>query len=249
MSPSSGAMDSASGAMNPASTAATRLRRRDDPTRESIPLAIIRRTAEMFLRLVFRLRVSGLEYLPTSGPVLIAGNHSGFLDGPIVMITLSRPSSFLVKSELYDTPVRRVLEFARQIPIHRGTPDRAGLSAGLRVLRGGGVLGVFPEGTRGSGELASIQHGIGYLALGGNCPIVPVVCTGTAAALPKGKALPRFKAPIDVVFGPAFHLELDGADPRTRATVAAAAEQVRTHLLAHLSAVSGPDSAIDGRTR
>jgi hypothetical protein len=62
---------------------------------------------------------------------------------------------------------------------------------------------------------------------------VPVVCLGTAAALPKGRVLPRFRAPIDVVFGPAFTIDVPG-DPRARSTIAAAAEQVRRHLLAHL---------------
>jgi 1-acyl-sn-glycerol-3-phosphate acyltransferase len=176
-----------------------------------------------------------MDQLPAEGPVLVAGNHSGFLDGPIVMITLSRPSSFLVKSELYRGPLRRVLEFARQIPIHRGTPDRAGLSAGLDVLAGNGVLGMFPEGTRGSGELTTIQHGIGYLALNARCPIVPVLCKGTRDALPKGKVLPRWRAPIEVVFGPAFTLDIPG-DLRTRATIAAAAEQVRSQLLDLLEA-------------
>ena len=216
--------------------------RRNDPSRESIPLGTVRRLAQIILRLYFRLTVVGLENLPMSGPVLVAGNHSGFLDGPIVMIMLARPSSFLAKSELYRGPLRAVLEFARQIPIHRGTPDRAGLQAGLRVLEGGGVLGVFPEGTRGTGELTSIQHGIGYLALRGGCPIVPVVCTGTAAALPKGKALPRLRAPIEIVFGKPFMLEVSG-DPRARTTVAAAAEQIRADLLDHLSAVTAAATA------
>jgi 1-acyl-sn-glycerol-3-phosphate acyltransferase len=153
------------------------------------------------------------------------------------MIMLSRVSSFLVKSELYGTGFRPVLRFARQIPIIRGTPDRTNLGAGLRVLEGGGVLAVFPEGTRGSGDLANIQHGIGYLALRGQCPIVPVVCTGTAAALPKGKALPKFRAPIEIVFGAPFTLEVAG-DPRARATIAAAAEQIREHLVDHLTAVN-----------
>ncbi|HWC34153.1 MAG TPA: lysophospholipid acyltransferase family protein [Mycobacteriales bacterium] len=179
----------------------------------------------------------GGEHVPQSGPVLVAGNHSGFLDGPLVMIMLSRPSSFLVKSELYDTGFRPVLRFARQIPIIRGTPDRTNLRNGLSVLRGDGVLGVFPEGTRGTGELVSIQHGIGYLALHAGCPIVPVVCTGTAQALPKGKALPRFRAPIEIVFGKPFTLDVSG-DPRARATVAMAAEQIRQRLLEHLAEVN-----------
>lgn len=211
--------------------------RRDDPTRESIPLLAIRRFAGLLLRLYFRLRVRGADQIPREGPVLIAGNHSGFLDGPIVMIMLPRPSSFLAKSELFKGALRRVLSFARQIPIHRGTPDRTNLGAGLKVLEGRGVLGVFPEGTRGTGDLETIQHGIGYLALHGRCPIVPVVCTGTASALPKGKALPKLRAPIEIVFGPPFTLDVTG-DPRARATIADAAEQIRQHLLDHLAGVA-----------
>src|ERR1700761_5019396 len=115
----------------------TPTRRRDDPRRESIPLGTIRRLAQLLLRLVFRLRLVGLDKIPTTGPVLIAGNHSGFLDGPIVMIMLPRPSAFLVKSELYNTGFRPVLNFARQIPIHRGEPDRTNLRRGLEVLRAG----------------------------------------------------------------------------------------------------------------
>lgn len=215
--------------------------RRDDPTRESIPLYAVRHLAALLIRVYFRLRLYGMEKIPAQGPVLIAGNHSGFLDGPLVMIMLQRPSSFLVKSELYHGPVKRVLRFARQIPIVRGTPDRTHLRDGLNVLTGGGVLGVFPEGTRGSGDLATIQHGIGYIALNAGCPIVPVVCSGTEAALPKGKALPKLRAPIDVVFGEPFRLEVAG-DPRARATIADAAEQIRQHLLAHLAVVSSSTS-------
>jgi 1-acyl-sn-glycerol-3-phosphate acyltransferase len=213
--------------------------RRDDPTRETVPLAIVRRTVALLLRALFRIRVLGLEHLPSSGPVLLAGNHTGFLDGPIVFMVLPRPSIFLVKSELYAGPWAKVLAFARQIPVRRGAPDRTALTRALSALEGGGVLGVFPEGTRGEGKLETIQHGIGYLALRAGCPVVPVVCTGTADALPKGRVLPRWRAPVDVVFGPAFHLDVDG-NPRARSTVAAAAEQVRLHLLAHLDATTEP---------
>lgn len=199
-----------------------------------MPLWLVRHFAALLIRLYFKVRLRGLEHLPASGPVLLAGNHTGFLDGPIVMITLPRPSSILIKSEIYKGPLPAILNFGRQIPVHRGTPDRTALQAGLAVLRGGGVLGMFPEGTRGSGSVETIQHGIGYLALHGNCPVVPVLCRGTAEALPKGKALPRFRAPIEVVFGPAFTLDVSG-DPRARSTIAAAAEEVRLGLLAHVT--------------
>jgi 1-acyl-sn-glycerol-3-phosphate acyltransferase len=213
------------------------MKRTSDPARESIPLFLARRLAQRLLTLTFKLRIRGAEHLPATGPVLLAGNHTGFLDGPIVMIMLPRPSAILVKSEIYKGPLPLILNFARQIPVHRGTPDRTALQAGLRVLAGGGVLGMFPEGTRGTGQLTAIQHGIGYLALQGKCPVVPVVCRGTAEALPKGRKLPRWRAPIDVEFGPSFTVAVDG-DPRARSTIAAAAEQVRLGLLAHLQAVS-----------
>jgi len=213
--------------------------RRDDPTRETVPLAIVRRLVALLLRAIFRLRVLGLDHLPRSGPVLLAGNHTGFLDGPIVFMMLPRPAMFLVKSELYAGPWAKVLAFARQIPVRRGAPDRTALTRALGVLEGGGVLGVFPEGTRGEGKLETIQHGIGYLALRSGCLVVPVVCTGTADALPKGRLLPRWRTPVDVVFGPPFRIDVEG-NPRARSTVAAAAEQVRQHLLALLEATAAP---------
>lgn len=209
----------------------------DDPAREGLALGTVRRTAALLLRLAFRIEIRGAEHVPRSGPVLVAGNHTGWLDGPLVMILLGRPSQFLVKSELLQGPFRRVLAFARQIPIRRGMPDRTNLERALAVLAGGGVLGMFPEGTRGEGRLDTIQHGIGYLALRAGCPIVPVVCLGTAAALPRGARKPRFGTRIEIVFGPPFEIEVHG-DPYARSTVAAAAEQVRARLLEHLNAVS-----------
>ena len=210
--------------------------RRDDPLVETIPLAVIRGLVAGLLRLLFRIRIYGLEHVPKSGPVLLAGNHTGFLDGPIVFMFMPRPAMFLVKSELYSGPWARVLSFARQIPIHRGTPDRTALHKALAVLAAGGVLGMFPEGTRGEGTLETVQHGVGYLALQAGCPVVPVMCSGTAEALPKGRLLPRFRTRIDIHFGPSFEIDVDG-NPRARSTVAAAAEQVRVHLLEHITAV------------
>ncbi len=200
-------------------------------------LTAIRAAARAVTRVVFRLRVTGLEQVPTSGPVIIAGNHSGFLDGPLVFMLLPRPSAFLVKSELYVGWLRHALDWLHQIPIRRGTPDRTALRRGLDVLAAGGALGVFPEGTRGQGQFESVQHGIGYLAVKSGCPIVPVACFGTADALPRGARLPRWRTPVDVVFGPSFHISVDG-DPRTRRVIASAAEQIREHLAEHLSDVA-----------
>lgn len=186
-------------------------------------------------RSIFTFKVQGSEHVPTSGPVLLAGNHTGFLDGPLVYVFCPRPATFLAKSELFVGPLARALGWLAQIPIHRGKPDRAALRAGLAVLREGGALGVFPEGTRGPGTLEAISDGLAYLAVHSGAPVVPIAVLGTAQAMPKGSRLPRWRAPVTIVFGPPYTLQIDG-DPRARRTVRAAAEQLRLVMVAHLLA-------------
>lgn len=194
----------------------------------------LRALARLVMRGAFRARVFGVEFLPLGGPVLLAGNHTGFLDGPFVYAVLPRPASFLVKSELYVIrPLAWALDRMGQIPVHRGQPDRTALRLALGVLREGGVVGLFPEGTRGSGTFESVQHGIAYLAVKSDAPIVPVACLGSGEVLPEGHILPRLGPRVDIVFGPPFHVPVNG-DPRARSTVAAAANEVHTRLREHL---------------
>jgi 1-acyl-sn-glycerol-3-phosphate acyltransferase len=182
---------------------------------------------------IFRLQVLGAEHVPRTGAVLLAGNHTGFLDGPLVYALSPRPATFLAKSELFVGPLARALGWLGQIPVHRGRPDRTALRAGLAVLRGGGALGVFPEGTRGAGMLDEISDGWAYLALRSGAPVVPIAVIGTAEAMPRGRHLPRWRAPVTVVFGVPVQLDIEG-DPRARRTVRVAAEQLRLALVAHL---------------
>jgi 1-acyl-sn-glycerol-3-phosphate acyltransferase len=190
-------------------------------------------------RTLFRVEVRGGEHVPRSGPVLIAGNHTGFLDGPLVYALSPRSATFLTKSELFVGPLAKALGWLGQIPVHRGHPDRAALRAGLSVLQAGGALGVFPEGTRGAGTLEHVSDGLGYLALRSGAPIVPVAVLGTAEAMPKGSRFPCWRAPVRLVFGPAFALDVEG-DPRARRTVGVAAEQIRLVMVAHLRDSQAP---------
>ena len=201
----------------------------------------------LLVRLVFRLTVIGAEHVPSSGPVLLAGNHSGLLDGPLVYAISPRPTSFLTKAELFVGPLARALGWLGQISVHRGQPDRTALKAGLAVLGAGGVLGVFPEGTRGSGALETTTDGLAYLALRSGAQVVPVAVLGTAAALPRGSRRPRWGAPITVAFGRPVTLTMTG-DPRARRTVREAAEQLRLALVAHLDAVAPRTGTPSGTT-
>jgi 1-acyl-sn-glycerol-3-phosphate acyltransferase len=188
---------------------------------------------QVLFRSVFRVRVVGAEHVPLSGPVLLAGNHTGFLDGPLAYAMSPRSATFLAKSELFIGPLARALGWLGQIPVHRGRPDRTALRSGLAVLRGGGALGVFPEGTRGSGGFDSTTDGLAYLALRSGAPVVPIAVTGTGAALPRGSTVPKLRAPVRIAFGQPVTVDPSG-DPRARRTVRDAAEQLRLALLAHL---------------
>ena len=184
-------------------------------------------------RALFRVRVEGVEHVPGSGPVLLAGNHSGFVDGPLVFLLAPRPAALLAKAEIFLGPFAALFRGLGQIPVHRGAPDRAALKQGLAVLADGGALGVFPEGTRGSGEFDTITDGLAYLALRSGAPVVPIAVLGTQDAWPKGNRPPRLRAPVRIVFGPAVPVSVAG-DPRARRTVAEAAEQLRQGLVQHL---------------
>jgi 1-acyl-sn-glycerol-3-phosphate acyltransferase len=167
--------------------------------------------------------------------MLLAGNHRGFLDGPLVAAFVPRAASFLAKSELFRGWVVRPLGWLGQIPVDRGRADREALKRATTVLQGGGVLGMFPEGTRGAGELESVQHGIAYVALRApGVPIVPVACLGTERAMPKGSRLPKWRARVDIVFGEPFTVTVP-ANPRARSAVATAAEEIRAALAAHVA--------------
>jgi len=193
---------------------------------------------------VMRIRLEGVEQVPADEPLIFAGNHSSWLDGPLVVIESPRTVRCLTKIEMYKGIVGRLLRLVGQIPIDRGKADRVALHTALDELARGNTIGVFPEGTRGSGEMAAVQHGIAYLAVHGRCRVVPVACLGTGDALPKGARWPRRSAQVRVVFGEPFAVEVP-ANPRSRRALAAVAEDIRVRLADHLAAArAGGQAAV-----
>lgn len=184
---------------------------------------------------LFQVTVVGAHLVPAEGAVLLAGNHTGFVDGPLLFALAPRPTAFLAKAELFFGPFDRLFRAMGEIPVHRGTPDRTALKAGLEHLAGGGALGVFPEGTRGSGTFDQIAEGLAYLAVRSGAPVVPVAVFGTSEAWQKGASIPKLRAPVRLVFGPPLTVAVEG-DPRARRTVAEAATQLRSGLVEHLQA-------------
>lgn len=124
-------------------------------------------------------RVLGAWRVPASGPVVLAVNHSHNIDGPMLMGTAPRPVHFLIKKEAFVGPLDPFLRGIGQLKVDRSTADRAAVTDALGVLADGGVLGIFPEGTRGEGDFASLRSGLAYFAVRSGAPIVPVAVLGS----------------------------------------------------------------------
>ena len=180
------------------------------------------------------MHVHGQSHVPKTGPVILASNHVGIADGPLLAIFAPRPVHALTKIEMFTGKTGRFLHAAGQIPLFRFGADPAAVKTCLRVLRDGGVVGIFPEGARGAGEFDRFHLGVGYLALVTGAPVVPVVQFGTRAPGAGNHTLPEKGGVVDMVFGAPYTFDAQPW-PRTKEQVAKASQVLREHLLHHLA--------------
>jgi 1-acyl-sn-glycerol-3-phosphate acyltransferase len=179
-------------------------------------------------------RVLGAWKVPATGPAILAVNHSHNIDGPMVMGVAPRPTHFLIKKEAFIGPLDPFLLAIGQLKVDRETTDRTAITDALGVLSSGGVLGIFPEGTRGDGDFASLRAGLAYFAVRSGAPIVPVAVLGSSDKSSRlTKALPPLRSRVDVVFGDPFEAG-DGSGRRTRKALDEATARIQKQLSAHL---------------
>ncbi|MBB5937449.1 1-acyl-sn-glycerol-3-phosphate acyltransferase [Streptomyces zagrosensis] len=210
--------------------------------------AVGRRIGIGLMYSLWKPRVLGAWRVPATGPVILAVNHSHGLDGPMLMGTAPRPVHFLIKKEAFVGPLDPFLQGIGQLKVDRASVDRAAITDALGVLWRGDVLGIFPEGTRGEGDFASLRSGLAYFAVRGDAPIVPVAVLGTSGRRGRAvAALPPLRTRVDVVFGDAFYATDNasgsapgqpGQAPRGRATRAAldaATVRIQARLSEHVA--------------
>lgn len=193
-------------------------------------------------RPVFRLHGHELHRVPAAGPVVLVANHSALVDGPVLFGMVGRRVVFLVKRELFHGLLGWSLPRIGHLAVRRGQPDRATLLAAQRVLRAGGMVAVFPEGTRGNGDAVSARNGAAWLARSCHAVVLPVACRGTFR--PPG-ASRRFLPRVDVLVGRPFTV----SDQRGRTGLATATEQIRTALSGLVSELDGLRDSADPDTR
>jgi 1-acyl-sn-glycerol-3-phosphate acyltransferase len=164
-------------------------------------------------RSVTRVRVEGdLDAIPRDGPVILAANHISNADPVIIGAWLTprlgRRIHWLGKREMFDWPV--VGWMARNggvVPVDRGGADVEAFRTAARVLEAGGLMMVFPEGTRSpTGELQPPKDGLALLALRTGATIVPIGVSNTDRVWPKGRKIPRLGGHATMRVGEPFKL-------------------------------------------
>ena len=203
-----------------------------------------RLVSRTLVRSLYAARAHGGEHVPAWGPVILAANHTGYLDGAVVQGLSPRPAHFLVLASTFDRAIGPVLRHSGQVPLEQGTGARQGLMAALGILGRGGVVGIFPEGGRGLGNLAHAGKGVAWLAVRSGAPVVPVACLGTRATGALADSWPRLRSRLVADFGKP--IALAGARvPRSawagipgRTRLDRAAEEVRVALARHVTEAS-----------
>ncbi|MDQ2750247.1 MAG: 1-acyl-sn-glycerol-3-phosphate acyltransferase [Actinomycetota bacterium] len=163
-----------------------------------------------FLRGLWRPWVEGLDNIPADRPVIIASNHLSFCDSFFMPVMVPRKVTFLAKAEYFTTPgikglfSRMFMAAVGQVPIDRTGADasRAALETGVRVLRSGKVLGIYPEGTRSpDGRLYRGKTGVARMVLETGAVVVPCAMINTEIIQPTGRRIPKLRPRPGVRFG------------------------------------------------
>ena len=141
----------------------------------------------------FGYRAFNAERVPRTGSVILASNHASFIDPPLVGAALHRSINYLARESLFRFPVMGwMLRRWQCVPVDRDGGGAAGLRAILDRLLAGGVIILFPEGTRThDGRLGPARSGIGLTVIKSTAPVVPVRVFGTYEAYHRRLTIPR----------------------------------------------------------
>lgn len=171
----------------------------------------------IILKLLFKYRIEGREFVPKKGGFILVCNHESYLDPAVLGTACPRPVSFMARDTLYNNRFLGAwMKMVNVIPVKRDNADLSAIKKGLRLVQEGKGLAIFPEGTRRIPDKAFInpEPGAGFLADKGNVPVIPAFVSGTRDALPKGvnkkinfgrKILLRFGKEIHIERGKPYH--------------------------------------------
>jgi len=168
---------------------------------------------EVFSKGYFGSEFIGGENIPEQGSALVAANHLSHLDGLIInaasISARRRPVVFLAAADVYESNImfRAMCDLVNCIPVKRDERDMVALRKTVRLLKDGGLFGIFPEGQRSrDGKMGEVKEGVVVIAMATGSPVVPVGLTGTFEAFPRKTKLLK-PAKIRLKVGQAIELK------------------------------------------
>lgn len=188
---------------------------------------------------LYRNRITGIDSIPAAGPIVFVANHTNFIDGAVLFGLLPRRTSFLIKAEAVRGALGWVLNHVGQYAINRDAPQRELLLQAMDQLGRGGCIGVFPEGTRGTGLVRTVFNGAGWLAVRTGASVVPIAIRGTSRPVDSGR---RFRPVVDISIGESFVVAAGSGKKAVDAATALIQQQLSAQVAeldARLSAMAG----------
>lgn len=194
------------------------------------------------LRILGRPTAVGMDNLPTTGPVILAGNHLTVVDSFFLVLLVPRRVTFIAKSEYFTgrgikgAALRWFYSATGQVPVDRrgAAASAPALMAAKTVLQQGNVWAVYPEGTRSpDGRLYKGKTGVARVAIETGAPVVPIVMHGTLGVNPVGSRIWR-PGTVTMTVGEPLHFTRYAGGENNRAILRAATDEVMA-ALANLS--------------
>ena len=164
-----------------------------------MPYRILRFIALLICKVLFRVKVKGLENIPAKGNIIIAANHSSYLDPVAIGAVVPRHIKWIVRKDVYDVWWLKPLFASIGMIRENGSVGKA-----VGLLGNGSVIGVFPEGSRSpDGKLGEGKRGVAIMALKSGAPVIPCAVKGAFEAYPRNSVLPK-PYPVEIIFGKAI---------------------------------------------
>ncbi|MHB8141992.1 MAG: lysophospholipid acyltransferase family protein [Vulcanimicrobiaceae bacterium] len=165
--------------------------------RQAVPLYAAAHTLINLGARIWRFRVVGAEHVPLDGPLVVAANHRSYLDPMLLGAAVPRPLAYMAKEELFHIPLLGpAIRAVGAYPVDRRASPIAAIKRSVAVLRAGGAVGIFPEGTRNRDGAAAARAGVALLASMSGAAVVPAVLVGTDRALRLHRITVAFGEPI-----------------------------------------------------
>jgi 1-acyl-sn-glycerol-3-phosphate acyltransferase len=187
------------------------------------------------LRLLYRVGTEDKDAFPKEGPVIVVANHMSFMDSLFVPLCVPRRMVFLAKAEYFESPATAWLfKGLGMIPVKRDVKEKteAALQSGIEVLSEGGVLGLYPEGTRSpDGRLYRGRTGVARLAVRSKAPVVPVGIVGTRQVMPKDASFPRPWGKVRIKFGQPLTFERHHEDGEDRFVLRTITDEIMYEIM------------------